>query len=334
MSDKHHVLIVGVGSIGERHLRCFQQTGRATLSLCEANPELRQAVSHRYGDVPAFAEFDEALQEEFDVAVVATPGHLHVPMSTQLTCRGAHVLCEKPLSTSLDGVDELVDAVTSQGTTFAVGYTWRCNPVMRSFKAALDSGRYGEPRQLVHVGGSHWPHYRPAYREIPYFQRRESGGGVVQDALTHMVNLGQWFVGPITQVAGDHAHLLLEGITMEDTAHVIARHGSVLASYAINLGQMPGETTITINTNEGTLRVEHHRQRWRWMSEPDSTWEDETVADFGRDAPYIDQAHAFLDAVEGKGPVRCSLQEGISTLKVNLAILAAADGKVWQSIDD
>ena len=49
MAETNNVLIVGVGSIGERHLRCFQATGRADLSLCEIDDQLRERISARYG---------------------------------------------------------------------------------------------------------------------------------------------------------------------------------------------------------------------------------------------------------------------------------------------
>ena len=332
MAIPHRVLVIGAGSIGERHLRCFQTTGRAEVAVCEPNGELRRAVARRYGDVAAYADFADALDDGFTAAVVAAPGDLHVSMSTTLADRGLHVLCEKPLSTSLEGIGDLRAAVETRGVTFAVGYTWRCNPVMHSFKAALDSGDYGAPLQLVLVTGSHWPFYRPAYNVAPYFQRRASGGGVIQDCCTHMVNLGEWFVGPVTSLTADHAHLLLEGITVEDTTHLIARHGPVLANYAVNLTQMPAETGCTIVTDQGTLRVENHRHRWRWLDAPDGEWRDTTFPEGDRDANFVRQANAFLDAIEGAGPVPCTLEEGLQTLKVNLAALRAADEHTWQTI--
>lgn len=332
MANPHRVLVIGAGSIGERHLRCFQTTGRADVAVCDLNGELRQTVAERYGNIPAYENFEDAIDDGYTAAVVAAPGQFHVPMSTKLAGRGMHVLCEKPLSTSMDGIDELRAAVNSGGVTFVVGYTWRSNPVMQSVKQALDSGDYGTPVQLVLVTGSHWPYFRPAYNVVPYFQKRESGGGVIQDAFTHMVNLGEWLVGPVTSLTADHAHLLLEGITVEDTTHVIARHGSVLANYAVNLTQTYTEVGFNIVTDKGTLRAQAHRSRWRWLDKPDGEWRDTTFAPVERDDPYISQANAFLDAIEGKGPIRCTLEEGIQTLKVNLAALKAADEHSWQTI--
>ena len=102
MATKHRVLVIGVGSIGERHLRCFRNTGRAELALCEVNEALRADVARRYGVGRAFGRFEDALAEPHDVAVIATPAPLHVPQATRLAEAGVHLLIEKPLSTSLD----------------------------------------------------------------------------------------------------------------------------------------------------------------------------------------------------------------------------------------
>src|SRR4051812_27765143 len=69
------VLVIGVGSIGERHLRCFQSTGRAELGLVEIDPHLRRTVAERYGVAPSrsFPDLEAALHDPPDVAVIATP---------------------------------------------------------------------------------------------------------------------------------------------------------------------------------------------------------------------------------------------------------------------
>ena len=71
-SPVHRVLVVGVGSIGERHLRCFGRTGRADVGLVEVNAAVRDTVAARYGVTRSFAELDVALAAGFDAAVVAT----------------------------------------------------------------------------------------------------------------------------------------------------------------------------------------------------------------------------------------------------------------------
>src|SRR5262245_37080029 len=179
------VLIIGVGSIGERHLRCFQKTGRADCSLVEINDEPRRAVAERYGVRRAFADLETALADRPDVAVIATPAPLHVPIAQQLAEADVHLLIEKPLSTTLDGLDRLQKTVQERRLVAAVGYVYRSHPALSAMRDAIRAGRFGRPVQVVSTSGQHFPTYRPAYRTI-YYTRRETGGGAIQDALTHL----------------------------------------------------------------------------------------------------------------------------------------------------
>lgn len=333
MSPTHSVLIVGVGSIGERHLRCFQQTGRTRLSLCEVNAALREKIAQQYGIDRAYADLDAVMEELPEAAVIATPAHLHIPMATRLAEAGVHLLIEKPLSTSVDGIDALREMVRRRGLVVGVAYVMRAHPALRAMKAALDSGRFGRPVQLVAHCGQHFPTYRPAYRDI-YYKDRRTGGGAIQDAMTHVLNAGEWMVGPIDRLTADAAHQVLDGVEVEDTVHVLTRQGDVLGSYSLNQYQAPNEWVLTIVCTKGTVRCEVTRLRWRWMTEPESPWHDEPVEPFERDYLFVAQAEAFLDAVEGKAAPSCTLHEGLQTLRANLAALDVPnEGMGWKTVE-
>ena len=331
-ANRHHILIIGVGSIGERHVRCFQNTGRCQVSLVEINPTLRQTVAERYA-VPAYASLEEALATKPTAAVVAVPAHLHVSIATQLAQAGVHLLIEKPLSTNWEGVQELRDVIVRKQLACGVAYVYRSHPILSAMRDAIHSGRFGKPVELVAVCGQHFPTYRPAYREI-YYNDRSTGGGAIQDALTHIVNAGQWLVGPMTKLVADAEHQLLPGVDVEDTVHLLARHGRVQASYALNQHQGPNEVTITVVCERGTVRFEGHKNRWRWLTTPGEPWQNETFPPMERDTLFIEQAASFLDALEGQRPVSCSLADGAATLRANLAALASCDQGHWISLDD
>ena len=340
MSDPHQVLIVGVGSIGERHLRCFQATGRAEVSFVETNAALRVAISERYG-VCGFADLDAALADQgigrhpaarrITAAVIATPANRHLEIAIRLAEAGIHLLIEKPLSTSIDGADLLTQIVRQRGLGVGVAYVLRCYPALGAMRAAVLSGQFGKPVEIVAVCGQHFPTYRPAYRNT-YYVDRATGGGAIQDALTHVLNAGEWLVGPIERLVADAAHRVLEGVTVEDTAHVLTRHGDVLGSYSLNQHQAPNEVTVTIICQSGTVRWETHAQRWRWMIHPDELWHDEPHETQPRDAAFVTQANRFLDAVAGHTSLLCSLAEGVQTLRVNLAALASIEQGCWQTL--
>jgi predicted dehydrogenase len=330
-SERHRVLIIGVGSIGERHLRCFLQTGRVDASFVEINDGLRRTVAERYRIEQSYSDLDQALALDPQVAVIATPAPLHVPLAQRLGERGIHFLIEKPLSISMEGVKHLTETVHSRGIVAAVAYVWRCHPLLSAMRQVIHEDRFGRPVELVAVSGQHFPTHRPAYREI-YYTQRATGGGAIQDALTHLLNAGEWLVGPIDRLAVDADRMVLGGVEVEDTVHLLARHGSVMASYSLNQYQAPNEFTMTVVCERGTVRCEFHKNRWRWMTEPGAAWHDEPIPLAERDTMFIEQANRFLNAVEGKASVPCSLSEGIQTLRVNLAALKSVDDGRWETV--
>ncbi|MCH2114816.1 MAG: Gfo/Idh/MocA family oxidoreductase [Pirellulales bacterium] len=331
MTELRKVLVVGSGAIGERHIRCFQSTGRAQLSLCEVNPDLGRRVARQYEIDEVYTDLNAALQSRPEAAVIATPAPLHVPMACMLADAGVALLIEKPLSTSFIDIDRLLQIVERNRVVTSVAYVYRAMPMLAAMRQAIVEERFGRPVQLTLVAGQHFPTYRPAYCDT-YYKDRATGGGAIQDALTHMLNVGEWLVGPIDRLVADASHQVLHGVDVEDTVHVCARHGDVLASYSMNQYQAPNETTFTVVCEEGTARFELHRQQWSWMTLPDQPWQEESQGEFARDAAFVWQANMFLDAVEGRALPLCTLQEGLQTLRCNLAVLASVEQGTWKNV--
>lgn len=328
-NKSHKVVIVGVGSIGERHLRCFQATGRAEVSFIEVNPLLRSEISERYG-VDGYEDLS-AMGHVPTSAVVATPAHLHVSIATGLAAAGIHVLIEKPLSLCETGIPELAEVAHRRNCRLAVAYVYRCHPLLADMRESLLSGQFGRPVELVAVFGQHFPTFRPAYRQI-YYARRSTGGGAIQDALTHVINAGEWLLGPVTRVVADAAHQVLADVEVEDTVHVLARHGKVLASYSLNQHQAANEATITVVCERGTLRWEVNELRWRFIAEPGGKWHDKNLPALERDSLFINQANRFLDSVEHNALPACTLEEGLQTMRVSLAIMDSVESGCWRTL--
>lgn len=326
--DRKRLLIVGVGSIGERHLRCFQSTGRVDVSICELNDELRQKVGNQYQVEKQYADLESALADPHDCAVIATPAHLHIEISKRAVQAGLDIFIEKPLSTNFKGIEELHSLLQETQRKAAVAYVYRAHPALTAMKADLDSGRFGKPVQLVVVSGQNFPTYRPAYRDI-YYNSRELGGGAVQDALTHSMNAGEYLVGPVDALVADFSHQVLEGVEVEDTVHVITRQGSILGNFSLNQHQAANESAITVICEKGMLRFEYQNSWYRWVMEPESEWQVGFHETLERDTLFQKQAIAFLDYLDDLCPPLCSFEDGVQTLAVNLSILDSVEKRSW-----
>ena len=166
------------------------------MSFCEPNDDLRATITGRHEVKSAYPSLDDALNAgACDAAVIATPAPLHVPMALQLARAGIHVLIEKPLSTSMHGVDDLIKAVAENSITAAVGYTHRAHPAVQGLKKMVHSGRFGRPRQVTIVQGHDFARARPAYRDI-YFADRAMGGVTVEDTVHTLTRQGDVMGAP------------------------------------------------------------------------------------------------------------------------------------------
>lgn len=323
MRKSPSVLIIGCGSIGERHLRCFKNTGRASVNACDTNPALLARMAETYR-VPTNDNWREALAAGVDAAVICTPAPFHVEMATAALNAGAHVLIEKPLSHSLAGIEDLLAARDHCARHAAVAYVSHCHPVLAAAREFLRGGAFGPIRQATAVSGQDFPFFRPAYAQT-YYRDHSLGGGAIQDAITHAVNWVESVLGPTSSVLCDSAHLVLPGVAVEDTVHVALRHaGGALSSLTLNQFQAPNETTYQFNAAGGSVKIEMHRARWGTFARGAADWTWHELPPLDRDGPFMLQANAFLDLLEGRPSRLCSLEAAIATLRFNLAALASS----------
>lgn len=321
-----NILIVGGGSIGERHLRCFQEIG-CTPALCEANDSRRQLIAERYHLSRTYARIDEATGQMWDGVVIATPAHLHVDHAISLAPATPALLIEKPLCTRLEDVARLRAGLV--GKVAQIAYVLRVHPATQRVRELLAENEIGPVHQVTITAGQHFPTFRPAYREI-YYARRETGGGAIQDAATHLFDLLHYLVGPLDWVYCDCAHQALPDVAVEDTVHLIGRasQGRVLVSFALNQFMAPNETHVQLNGAQGSLALRLHKHRAGMFLHGDAgwTWTEPLVSE--RDDLFRAQAQSFLAAATGQMPPLCSLDEAALALAVNLAALESAERRM------
>ncbi|MFV0336663.1 MAG: Gfo/Idh/MocA family protein [Chthoniobacterales bacterium] len=321
---KKNLLVIGLGSIGERHLRCFKNLGDVQVAGCEMNVELGEKIAKRY-DCPVYPSLDEALRAQtFDAGVVCTLANTHIPITKQCVEAGLHVLIEKPLAVSRDGVEELEKLAAARERILRVAYVHRSMTLFLAGKKILDSGRIGQPRHASLVAGQHFPTCRPAYREI-YYTSHERGGGCIQDAITHSVHTMEWMMGDIKSLFTSAEHQVLEGVEVEDTVNMVATtlDGTML-SLAFNQFQAPNEVFLQINGTKGSLRFDLSKSRVGVLLLGDENWTWEEFPVNGRDDFFQNQARYFIDTLAGEETPLATLAEAEQTLRVNIASLESA----------
>lgn len=325
----NNVIIIGAGGIGERHIRCFQRLVTGRVGLVESNSERRELIASRYGCLafPTWSAANEAA--DWDFGVVAVPAQIHVPMALDLLAAGVDVLIEKPLAVSLEGLDELKRYDATR--TIRVAYVYRHMELVIELKRRLEDASLGAPLSAQIVCGEDFSIARPDYAKL-YYARHQTGGGAIQDVLTHFVNAMDWLVGPARKVQCLAANRKLRDVAVEDTVSCSILHdGGCLANYYIAQGQVTKEISFTIHCEQGSICANITRMRIGTFVSGSDDWQWSEFPPCDRDSFYERQAADFLGALAGRSGHAASLDEAIHSLKVNLAALESA--KTGQSIE-
>lgn len=328
------VLIVGGGSIGERHLRCFLRTGQARVSMCEPKPDRMEFLKQNYDIDETCSDFERADLAAFDAVVVCTPPNLHIPMCLRAADAGCHLLCEKPLSDRLDGIDDLIERVRSKGLAAGVAFVYRHMPTYAAIHDLIQAGEVGEVKLVTYKSGQQFSKFRPDYRAI-YFASRTMGGGAINDACSHSLNFLQWCFGNPTELVCFHDHLSDMEIETEDAALVTLRYGPAGPMVQLNQNVFQKDYSIFLEFvgTKGTLRLGgklqqgaaqpklevFHNDEGGWQTLPQPPTE--------RDDYYVSQATHFLAAMRGDTPVMSSLQEGREVVRMCLAARESYEAK-------
>jgi predicted dehydrogenase len=322
----HRVLVIGSRRHCERHGRALRATERARVAwvITGADSEAERA------EFTVFNRLEAARSFMPTAAVVATDASTRVETAVEALLTGLHVLVDAPLSVSLDGVDALRQQAQMRPLIVAVGYPDRDHPLFQVLREALREQRFGPPLQMTACRGAPLPIECPDFAQSD-FADHSRGGGAIQQSLTHLINLGEWLIGPVDRLMADADRLSLDGVSVEDSVHVLARHGRIMAAYLVNLHQLPAETVITVHCAAGTIRAELPENRLRWFTEADGKWSEQMFDPLDQAALEVEQAHQFLNAIEGLPARLCTLDQAIQTLRVNRAVIGSVQHRVWEA---
>jgi predicted dehydrogenase len=317
------VLIVGSGGIGRRHLKGFGLTGRAALAIVEPDEGRRAEAAQMFGITEAYPAIKAADLSQFDLAVICAPANLHVPLIRRCAEAGLGFLVEKPLSVTMDGVDDALALVESKNIVARVGYVRRVAEEVIALREQILGGKIGALKLAYLNSSQEFPKYRPDFQRT-YYARPEMGGGAILDAASHLFDLLIWLMGKPTDVGCMFDRLVLEGTETEDTCLVTIRFASgAMATVTINQFQKPNIARFEFIGTSGNLELEH--STLSFADDDSGTFKESRnymeglVPTEAHQARFRLQADAMLDAIEGKPCWLATLEEARENLRIALA---------------
>lgn len=192
MSDFNKIIaVIGAGSIGRRYIDNLVELGYEDIYVLR---QTSKEVNNLNQSVNIITNWDELIKLKPFAAFICNPTSLHIESAIRLAKAGVHLLVEKPLSNSLDGIRELKEILISQKIYFHVGYMMRHHPVFNDLNSISQNQEFGKLISIQSKWGEYLPDWHPweDYR-TSYAAKKELGGGVSL-TLSHEIDLVNWLV--------------------------------------------------------------------------------------------------------------------------------------------
>ena len=336
--------IVGTGMISRFHAKALAEVRGAKLVACAGTSLAKAKEFAKHHPCTAHPSLEALLADiAVDAVIVATPSGAHMEPAVAAARAGKHVIVEKPLEVTLKRCDRIIEACEKAGVRLGAIFPSRFHEGAKLMKQAVDAGRFG--RMTLGDAYVKW-HRTQQYYDSGAWRGtwKLDGGGALMNQAIHSVDLLQWFMGPVVEVAAQVATLAHDRIEVEDVATANLRFASgALGVIEATTAAYPGYLKrIDVHGSEGSATLEEEALR-RWdfakKSRTDATvrrkmaLEGTTGGGAGDPAAIGHRGHMlqlqdFVDAIRKDRPAAVDGAEGRKAVEIVLAIYqSAATGK-------
>jgi predicted dehydrogenase len=325
--QKQRILVVGCGSIGQRHIRNLLELGVAEVLAFDVREDRRREVENQ--NVQVLANLEEAWKKSPDAVVIAVPPSLHIPLALEAANHGCHLFIEKPLADGVQNIRELLEVVGKKRLVTLVGCNMRFHPGLILVKQLLDEEAVGRIVSASAAFGQYLPDWHPweDYRQS-YSARRDLGGGIILDAI-HELDYMRWLLGEIQSVVCFAGNLGGLDIETEDTAGLLLRFaGGAIGEIHLDYVQRAYSRTCQIVGDQGTIHWDYVAREVRWYSSGDRKWR--VIPDprgWEPNRMYLEEMRHFLRCLDGNEKAALDAFEGKRVLEVALAAKASFENR-------
>ncbi|MFA4955699.1 MAG: Gfo/Idh/MocA family oxidoreductase [Candidatus Methanoperedens sp.] len=323
------ILIIGCGSIGQRHMKNLITTTAEEIIAYRTRKKKIKQLENDY-NVKTYLNLTEALDQNPDAVLITNPTSLHIQSALAAAMHGCHLFIEKPISNTLDGIDELINIVHKKKLVVLIGCNLRFHPCLHFVKKLLDEKRIGEVISARVQMGQYLPDWHPweDYRTM-YSSSEALGGGIILDAI-HELDYIKWLLGDVTQVFSFSDKLSNLEIDTEDVAEILLRFrsGAIAEVHLDYIQRFPSrsceiigeEGSIVLDIKEGTVKLyTAEENEWKLFEQP---------KDYIMNQSYIDEMLHFINCIKGKEEPLISIVDGLEVLKIALAAKESAKNGV------
>jgi UDP-N-acetyl-2-amino-2-deoxyglucuronate dehydrogenase len=335
--------ILGCGVIGPHHARALADlSGAELVAVADTGPQRAEKLAGEFG-CSSYSTLDEMLSgADLDAVCVCTPSGMHAEHAISALRAGKHVVIEKPVDVTLAAADRLLAEQRASGKKATVVSQHRFDAATLAVRDAVGDGCFG--RLTLGSAEVRWWRSQAYYDSGGWRGTRElDGGGVLINQAIHSVDLLQWLMGPVVEVAAYSGLLAHERIEVEDTAAAVLRfEGGAIGTIVATTAAFPGlSARIAVNGDRGSAVIDDDQLTYFHAADAYGGGENQadevlkryggpsTAPGAGSDPGCLSMAHRdqladFVEAVKHDREPSVTVEEGRKPLAIIAAIYESA----------
>ncbi len=342
--EKVRTGLIGCGDVSLRYAEALRDIDAGELVMVmDAQKKVAENLGKEFG-VPHTDDLNDILSNrEIDMVIVAVPHYLHAPITIQAARAGKHVMCEKPLATTLDDGKKMISECKKAGVKLGVNYALRYHPASVKARELLEKKVIGEifNISMVFFGFKKEAYWTEGYegRSVTDWRgnREKSGGGVLMMNFSHYIDLVRHLTGlEVTRVSAEYgAYGSPAGVEVEDTLNAALKfsNGAVGGINTSTVTHGGGQCHVRLLGSDGQMvlvadpmKVYTVRDNVGLVPNQWNEFPSDKNTDFSF---YRDMVEDFINAVVDDRPVPISGQGALRCLEAVLSIYqAGSEGKV------
>jgi len=332
--------LVGYGFMGHMHAQCYEAAGAKIAAVADLEPDRRREAAEKF-KCAAFPSLDELLgSAAVDLVDVCTPTYLHEELVLKAAAAGRNIMCEKPMSLTLESCDRMIAAVEKAGVAFMTGQVIRFWPEYQVIKEILDSGKYGHidwlsARRLSPPPSWAWHGW--------LLDPKLSGGGVL-DLHIHDLDYIHWILGmpqKVLAASGAGPQGGQDSVMTVAWGHASGAKSSAEGSLFLAPG-FPFQMSLLVACEKATIRFDSAAAPALVvypveggsvappLPEPKVGASSETQGNIGSPGGYFNENKYLVDCLEaGRKPAVVTPHDARESVRFSLAVSESArTGKV------
>ena len=319
-------MIVGLGSIGKRHLRnilAIENTKK--LEIIIYSKQTKSYLSN-YKNIKIFDTLDKCLLEKPDVGFITNETVHHIPIAIKLAKVGLDLFIEKPLSNKISNVKTFSKIIKTKKLITLVGCNLRFHRCINEIKNLIDQKVIGDIISVKVECGTYLPDWHPNedYSKS-YASRDDLGGGVVLTCI-HELDYLYWFFGETQEVfsmTGKYSNLK---ITASDLSAIILKFkNNIIAEIHLDYFQKPEARSCKLIGTKGTIIWDSLSNEVKIYDFKKAKWKSKLrIKKYDKNEMYVKELEHFIQCINKKKKTINDISQGEYVLKIALGIIKSS----------